>query len=128
MSRAAKMARSGSSSWATGAPKNATLASQRGQVRGGESTLIGPPSYRRLPATHRGLLLQRRTFRRMEPEEEATPTFARLSSTGRVEAFSDGVMAIAITLLVLDLRVPTEAQVSNAGGLLEALLVRWPPY
>jgi uncharacterized membrane protein len=64
----------------------------------------------------------------MEPAEAAPPTVARLSSTGRVEAFSDGVMAIAITLLVLDLRVPTEAQVANAGGLLEALLVRWPSY
>jgi uncharacterized membrane protein len=51
----------------------------------------------------------------------------RLSSTGRVEAFSDGVMAIAITLLVLDLKVPATTDV-GAGGLLDALLARWPSY
>lgn len=45
------------------------------------------------------------------------------SSTGRVEAFSDGVMAVAITLLVLDLRVPEpEPGRSLARGLLEL----WP--
>jgi len=49
-----------------------------------------------------------------------------LSTTSRVEAFSDGVMAIAITLLVLDLKLPN-ADVGN-GGLLDALLVRWPTY
>lgn len=49
----------------------------------------------------------------------------RLSSTGRVEAFSDGVMAIAITLLVLDLRVPSAEEVDSAGSLLGALIHHW---
>ena len=59
---------------------------------------------------------------------EAVPareTETRLSPTGRVEAFSDGVMAIAITLLVLDLKVPEDVE---AGGLLPALLHQWPAY
>lgn len=43
--------------------------------------------------------------------------------TNRLEAFSDGVFAIAITLLVLDIRVP----LSNAA-LGRALLNLWPSY
>jgi uncharacterized membrane protein len=54
-------------------------------------------------------------------------TETRLSPTGRVEAFSDGVMAIAITLLVLDLKVPPLEDVSP-GGLFAALAARWPSY
>src|SRR5215467_5495060 len=46
------------------------------------------------------------------------------SETSRIEAFSDGVFAIAITLLILDVRVPTVAQ----GPLGVALRRQWPTY
>lgn len=47
--------------------------------------------------------------------------------TGRVEAFSDGVFAIAVTLLVLDLKVPKSSEV-GAGGLVPALFRQWPMF
>jgi uncharacterized membrane protein len=45
----------------------------------------------------------------------------------RVEAFSDGVFAIAITLLVLNIRIPT-VEDAGQGGLAGALLQQWPVY
>ena len=45
-------------------------------------------------------------------------------SSARLEAFSDGVLAIAITLLVLDLVVPEH----RPGGLLRSLGEIWPSY
>jgi uncharacterized membrane protein len=51
-------------------------------------------------------------------------TGARLSATTRVEAFSDGVMAIAITLLVLEVRLPAD----DHGPLLRELARLWPSY
>ena len=44
--------------------------------------------------------------------------------TGRLEAFSDGVFAIAITLLVLDIGVPD----GSGDDLLGALIEQWPSY
>jgi uncharacterized membrane protein len=43
--------------------------------------------------------------------------------TGRVEAFSDGVVAVAITLLVLNLRTPV-----TDGSLISALADEWPAF
>ena len=43
-------------------------------------------------------------------------------STGRAEAFSDGVFAIAITLLVLSLKL------SGTGSVKDQLLAAWPQY
>jgi uncharacterized membrane protein len=56
--------------------------------------------------------------------EEAHPKKGDAVSTSRTEAFSDGVFAIAATLLVLELKVP---QV-EPGGLANALLESWPSY
>ena len=47
--------------------------------------------------------------------------------TGRVEAFSDGVFAIAVTLLVLDLKVPKPADLGSQT-LLAALTRQWPTF
>ena len=48
----------------------------------------------------------------------------RPSETSRIEAFSDGVFAIAITLLILNVQVPAP----TAGALGPALVRQWPSY
>jgi uncharacterized membrane protein len=48
---------------------------------------------------------------------------ARDAETGRIEAFSDGVFAIAITLLVLELKAP-----DPEDGLWQGLVHEWPQF
>lgn len=60
--------------------------------------------------------------------EPVDPAAAPLSSKNRTEAFSDGVFAIAITLLVIEVRVPSDADVEHAGTLWRALAHAWPSY
>jgi uncharacterized membrane protein len=59
-----------------------------------------------------------------ETESRRGRRFLRLAETGRLEAFSDGVFAIVVTLLVLDLKEPTHP----SGQLLAALGRQWPAY
>jgi uncharacterized membrane protein len=61
-----------------------------------------------------------------EPEISQEPTIER--QTSRLEAFSDGVFAIAITLLVLEIKVPHFEGPHTSAALSGALLREWPAY
>ena len=59
---------------------------------------------------------------------EPIPLAPGTSESDRLETFCDGVFAIAITLLVLEIKVPTAERVHAEGGLLPALAALWPSY
>jgi len=56
--------------------------------------------------------------------DDADPPRRRRLTTGRLEAFSDGVFAIAVTLLILDVAVPA----GSGSDLLGAVGDQWPTY
>src|SRR6266542_3131923 len=60
--------------------------------------------------------------------EEMSPIGTRRRGPERLEAFSDGVFAIAITLLVLEIRVPPAAELEDPARLIAALGALWPSY
>jgi uncharacterized membrane protein len=62
--------------------------------------------------------------RNSEPSANAGSRRANAVPKGRVEAFSDGVLAVAITLLVLDLHVET----GGGDSLAHQLWAKWPSF
>ncbi len=48
--------------------------------------------------------------------------------TGRLEAFSDGVFAVAITLLILNIQLPTKSFAKDEDLFFTYLLNLWPAY
>ncbi len=66
----------------------------------------------------------------MSLETEQSPEVlidSNSEGTGRIEAFTDGVLAIAITLLILEVKVP-HLEAEGKGGLWESLFKLWPSY
>jgi len=48
--------------------------------------------------------------------------------SGRIEAFSDGMFAFSITLLVLELKVPRLGEYRDGANLASALVAQWPSF
>jgi TMEM175 potassium channel family protein len=73
-------------------------------------------------------LLVTRYFVGEQVRTEEQERVSEEKETGRLEAFSDGVFAIAVTLLVLELRAPLPGTLHEGESLLHALLRDWPSY
>jgi uncharacterized membrane protein len=65
---------------------------------------------------------------RSDDLDKASSGSDRRRGPERLEAFSDGVFAIAITLLVLEIRVPPAEDMADPKTLLSALGALWPSY
>ena len=55
-------------------------------------------------------------------------TASRSFSSARLQSFSDGVMAFAITMLALNIKIPRVGELGGAGQLSGFLWQQWPAY
>jgi uncharacterized membrane protein len=83
-----------------------------------------------MPAEHEAREAGRATVASRQEESGGRTAVAGIGmSVGRLEAFSDGVLAIVITLLILEIHVPAPGEPDNAKGELGSALVhQWPHY
>jgi uncharacterized membrane protein len=65
---------------------------------------------------------------RQEQGHEAEPNAREHPSLTRIAAFSDGVFAFAITLLILGIRIPHPSDSDAGQGLLTLLIQQWRNY
>ena len=74
--------------------------------------------------------MARKTSIKAAPESKRTTITAlsKLGSKTRVEALSDGIFAVAMTLLVLDIRLPDLHGAADSAQVLSALLNIWPKF
>jgi uncharacterized membrane protein len=56
--------------------------------------------------------------------QQETPMFAK----SRLDALSDGIFAVAMTLLILDVRLPDDFRPEDGSALLKGLLDLWPKF
>src|SRR5277367_1636571 len=64
----------------------------------------------------------------MESADDVLRRLMNTSGTHRLEAFSDGVFSIAITLLVLEIKLPENPPIHSSGQLWLALAQLWTHY
>jgi len=70
--------------------------------------------------------MKKNNSRQETSSEEGRPSSLEKRDTSRLEAFSDGVFAVAITLLVLEIKVPPLNHATASGAdLIRALLAQW---
>ena len=66
--------------------------------------------------------------RREAPVNEQSTIHLVSVGPDRIKAFSDGVFAIALTLLILQVKVPSPSQIASETDLRSFLLQQWPAY
>lgn len=62
------------------------------------------------------------------PDAPATGMLMRIFPKSRMDALTDGIFAFAMTLLVLEIRLPAGLPIRDAGDLLAHVQTLWPEY